>query len=295
MNKKNFYIKLIQRVKSGVRAARIPRSFSKKKNNVFSNEQHIVIQVLMQLEGKALRDMPDFLALLQDELHLARAIHFTTINKFALRIKQTYLEMIIARMVKSSDASLVAIDGTGFSLNVRSPYFCTIAGERNQFMQTNVAAEVRRRLIIAVKLRRKRRNENIDVPYLMEQSSKQLKITAFLGDKGFDSRKNHELAEKYDSKFIAPIKSRERRRIYGYQRKKLSKDFPSEIYHQRVIIESIFSAVKRRFGHELYSRKFNAQKNELLFRFIAYNSEKLVNFSAIGVYFLLGTLTNKYE
>src|SRR3989344_5749983 len=217
MNKENFYKKLIQRVKSGVRASRIPRSFSKKKNNVFSNEHHIVIQVLMQLEGKALRDMPSFLNLLQSELHLARAIHFTTINKFALRIKQTYLESIIASMVKSNESSLVAIDGTGFSLNVRSPYFCTIAGERNHFMQTNIAAEVKRRLILAVRLRR---------------------------------------------------------------------NFPSEIYHQRVIIESIFSAVKRRFGHQIYAKKFNAQKNELLFRFLAYNAEKLVNLSAIEVYFL---------
>ena len=281
MRSDNLYKKLIQRVKSGVRAARIPRSFSKKKNNVFSNEQHIVIQVLMQLEGKALKDMPDFLVLLKDELHLARAIHFTTINKFALRVKQTFLENIIARMVKSNEASLVAIDGTGFSLHARSPYFCTIAAERNQLMQTNVAAEVRRRLILAVRLRRKKRNENIDVSYLMEQSSKQLPITAFLADKAYDSRKNHEMAEEYNSRFIAPIKKRERSRIYGLHRKKLAKNFPSEIYYQRVIIESIFSAVKRRFGHELYARKFNAQKNELLFRFMAYNAEKLIKLEII--------------
>ena len=289
MNKENFYIKLIQRVKSGVRAARIPRSFSKKNNNVFSNEQHIVIQVLMQLEGKALRDMPDFLALLKDELHLARAIHFTTINKFALRVKQTYLEQIIANMVKSNESSLAAIDGTGFSLNVRSPYFCTIAGERNRFMQTNVCAEVRRRLIVAVKLRRKKRNENIDVKHLIQEASKQLKITSFLGDKGFDSERNHEIAEKHGAKFIAPLRKRSVKKylIRGVHRKQML-NFPSQIYHQRVIVESIFSAVKRRFGHALYSRKFNTQKNELLFRFMAYNAEKLVNLCIIEVYFLLG-------
>lgn len=284
----DFYKKLIQRVKSGVRAARIPRSFSKKKNNVFSNEQHIVIQVLMQLEGKKHRDMPSFLELLQNELRLARAIHFTTINKFALRIRQTYLETIIARMVRSNEETLVAIDGTGFSLNSRSPYFCTIAGERNRFMQTNAAAEVRRRLIVAVRLRRKQRNENIDVPYLMRESSKQLKITAFLGDKAYDSRKNHELAEKYGSEFIAPIKNRERSRIYGHQRKKLARKFPWETYHQRSIIESIFSAIKRKFGHTIYARRFNTQKNELLFRIIAYNSEIMVNNSCRIIYFLLG-------
>ena len=284
----DFYKKLIERVKNTVKAARIPKSFSKKKNNVFSNEQHIVIQVLMQLEGKRLRDMPSFLELLQDEMHLARAIHFTTINKFALRIKQTYLELIITRMVKSNEASLVAIDGTGFSLNARSPYFCTIAGERNQFMQTNVAAEVKRRLILAVRLRRKRRNENIDVPYLIKQSSNQLKITAFLADKAYDSEKNHLRVKKYGSKFIAPLKKKttQYHRIRGLNRKRLFKYFPSEIYKQRVIIESIFSAVKRRFSHVLLARKFTSQKNELLFRFMAYNAEKLVNICIIDVYFL---------
>ena len=288
MNKENFYIKLIQRVKSGVRASRIPKSFSKKKNNVFSNEQHIVIQVLMQLEGKRLRDMPSFLDLLQSELHLPRAIHFTTINKFGHRIKQTWLELFIARMVVGSKASLVAIDGTGFSLHHRSPYFCTIAGERNRFMQTVVAAEVKQRLIIAARLRRKKRNETIDVSYLMKQAAKQLTLSAFLADKGFDSEKNHVLAEKYRAKFIAPlkIKTKQYHRIRGIHRKKLFRNFPKETYNQRVIIESIFSAIKRRFGDTIYAKKFNAQKNELLFKIIAYNAEKLVNHCILQVYFL---------
>jgi len=267
MNKENFYIKLIQRVKSGVRASRIPKSFSKKKNNVFSNEQHIVIQVLMQLEGKRLRDMPSFLDLLQSELHLPRAIHFTTINKFGHRIKQTWLELFIARMVVSSKASLVAIDGTGFSLHHRSPYFCTIAGERNRFMQTVVAAEVKQRLIIAARLRRKKRNE-----------------------------KNHVLAEKYRAKFIAPlkIKTKQYHRIRGIHRKKLFRNFPKETYNQRVIIESIFSAIKRRFGDTIYAKKFNAQKNELLFKIIAYNAEKLVNRCILQVYFLQSLNYNNF-
>jgi hypothetical protein len=288
MKKEVFYKNLIQKVKSGVRAARIPRSFSKKKNNVFSNEQHIVIQVLMQLEKKRLRDMPKFLKLLQDELHLARAIHFTTINKFALRIKQKLLETIIAKMVKSSESSLVAIDGTGFSLKSRSPYFCTIAGERNRFMQTNVAADIRRKLIIAVKLRRKKRNENIDVPYLIKQSTKQFKVTAFLADKAYDSEKNHQIAHEYNSEMIAPVRkfATVGRRVKGKFRKRLFRNFPKEIYNKRVIIEGIFSAIKRRFGHLLYSKKFNSQKNELMFRFIAYNSEKLVNLCIVEVYFL---------
>ncbi len=35
MRKVNFYKKLIERIKSVVRAVRVPKSFSKKNNNVF--------------------------------------------------------------------------------------------------------------------------------------------------------------------------------------------------------------------------------------------------------------------
>jgi len=75
-------------------------------------------------------------------------------------------------------------------------------------------------------------------------------------------------------------------RTKGFYRKQLKRDFPSETYHQRVIVESIFSAVKRRFGCSILAKKFHTQKNELMFRFMAYNAEKLVNLSPIEVYFL---------
>ena len=128
MERLNFYKKLILRISSVVRASRIPRSFSKKNNNVFSNEQHITIQVLMQLEGKRLRNMKRFLELIYMELELPRIPHFTTINKFVLRIKSLLVEQLIAQLVKSNNSTIVAIDGTGFSLIKRSTYFSTIVG-----------------------------------------------------------------------------------------------------------------------------------------------------------------------
>jgi hypothetical protein len=69
----------------------------------------------MQFEGKRLRDSPLFLDLLQIELCLPRALHFTTIKKLRHKIKQTWLELFIARKVVTNKASSVAIDGTGFS------------------------------------------------------------------------------------------------------------------------------------------------------------------------------------
>jgi hypothetical protein len=87
MRKSNKYKKLIIRAEEVIRNSRIPKSLSKKKNNVFSNEKHIIMDVLVQKEKKHYRDMPDFLELLKKDIGLKRIPHFTTINKFVLRAK----------------------------------------------------------------------------------------------------------------------------------------------------------------------------------------------------------------
>lgn len=83
MKRKNLYKRLIAKTRSICKARKIPKSFSKKKNNVFSNTKHITIYLLKIKEKKYYQDMPDFLELLKDEIGLRRIPHFTTINKFA--------------------------------------------------------------------------------------------------------------------------------------------------------------------------------------------------------------------
>ena len=279
MKRKHFYKKLIIKIKSAVRSARIPRSFSKKNNNIFSNEQHIIFQVLMQIEKKRLRDVPAFLELMAVELALPRIPCFSTINKFSLRIKSMFIELLISKIVKSHQRTMIAIDGTGFSIIKRSTYFSTVVGEIKQFIQCVAAADLKRKLITAARLRRKRRNENIDVNYLMKSTRKQMPVDVFIGDKAFDSKKNHDRAERCGARFIAPIKNMKKQgfKIRDYRRKRLYENFPREIYNKRSLIESIFSVIKRRFGSLVYARKFNTQKNEILFRIMAYNVDRLIN------------------
>jgi transposase len=248
----------------------------------------------MQLEGKRFREMPDFLELLKRELHLKEVPHFSTINKFSLRVKSAFVETLIVKLVKSNEKRIVAIDGTGFSLIKRSVYFGTVVGEIKQFLQYVAVADVKTKLITAISLKRKKRNENIAVGELMRKTSKSGKVSVYLGDKLYDSEKNHELAKKHGAKFIAPLRKENvptyRRR--GINRKELSKNFPTEIYKKRSIIEGVFSAMKRKFGQMIYSKRFKTQKNELLFRTVAYNLDRLVNSSGLEFTFYK-TLNNK--
>jgi len=132
---------------------------------VFSNTKHITMYVLKIKEKKDYRDMPDFLELLKDEIGLKRIPHFTTINKFALRVKPIWFDALMEELLNSvytEEAVICSIDGTGLSLNSRSKYFETIVGRRNLFMQCNICYESKHKLILACRLRRKRRNESID-------------------------------------------------------------------------------------------------------------------------------------
>ncbi len=48
-------------------------------------------------------------------------------------------------------------------------------------------------------------------------------------------------------------------------------------YHQRSNVESTFNMIKMKFGDKLKSKKFVAQRNELLCKFIAHNIVVLIH------------------
>lgn len=295
MKKTNKYIKLIRITKGFLVSRKIPKSFSKKNNNFFSNPELVIIWVLMQKEEKHYRDMPDFLELLKEEIGLKKIPHFTTINKFVLRVKPFWFEELISEIVRSIKANQVicAIDGTGFSLNSRSSYFETIVGERKEFLQLTACFENSRRLITAARIRRKRRNENIEVNYLMNRTAKEANVSIYLADKLYDSEKNHELAEKYGARLITPLRKKTKQlwRMSGPKRKKLFKNFPQGIYNKRAsICENGFSIIKNKYGDLIYAKRFKSQKNELLGKILAYNIGKLIR---LYRYFLQRCLDRK--
>ncbi len=64
-----------------------------------------------------------------------------------LRMKPVWFEKLISEIIKSFDSELAAIDGTGFSLNNRSKYYCVVAGERKQ-LRRNFPREIHKKRVI---------------------------------------------------------------------------------------------------------------------------------------------------
>ncbi len=278
MKKANKYKRFISKIKSMTRSRKIPRSFSKRNNNVFSNTSYIVMSTLMIKEDMSYRELIDFVDLLKEEIGLRRLPHFTTINKFILRIKPRWFDCLIEETIKSIEIEEVicSIDGTGFSLNSRSKYYETIAGVRREFLQLNSCCENRHKMFVSWKIHRKRVHENKDFKQLARKADEQLKISHFLADKAYDSEENHRFVRyELGCEFVAPLR-RHGKKIKGFYRKQMEK-LPS-IYNKRASIsENGHSIIKNKYGDVIYGKKFRTQKNELLIKILVYNIEKVID------------------
>jgi hypothetical protein len=83
-------------------------------------------------------------------------------------------------------------------------------------------------------------------------------------DKGYDSEEIHRLIwDTLNSCSLIPPRTRKRKRISGYYRRRMVKLFDSDQYHQRNKVETVFSVVKRKFGESLKARKYRLQVKEI--------------------------------
>jgi hypothetical protein len=73
-------------------------------------------------------------------------------------------------------------------------------------------------------------------------------------DKGYDSEKIHELIQDtLNSCSFIPVGNRQCKRISGYYRRRIAQSFDEVKYHQRNLVETVFSVMKRKFGESLKS------------------------------------------
>ena len=56
-------------------------------------------------------------------------------------------------------------------------------------------------------------------------------------------------------------------------------EFHKKVYHQRSKVETVFFVIKRKYGSFILSKSFESQKEELIFRLIAYNIDRKMIFS----------------
>lgn len=95
---------------------------------------------------------------------------------------------------------------------------------------------------------------------LLLQCHRNRKSKYYVMDKEYDSEKIYELTRnKLGSKAMMPLRQRERKMSKGSYRRKMKHAFDKELYHQRNLVETMFSVLKRKYGESLCARNYRNQ------------------------------------
>ena len=215
---------------------------------------------------------------LMEMLKLDRLPCKSTINNYALMFTLSFLSNFNKKLIEAWVKKPIdlLLDSSGIRLVGRSIWFCIRTKKKilkKDCDKIHLAVSLCSLLIANFKISNIKRN---DSPFL----KKLLKPFRFLGllitDKGYSGKKNAEYVAKKKGAFFSPFKSNVDGKGLSYWSNlfKLWKIFPSlceGIYNQRSKIEAVFSALKNRYGDQLYSKRWFMRRREMAMRFIAYN------------------------
>jgi len=145
-----------------------------------------------------------------------------------------------------------------------------------QWLKWLVAADGRRQLILAQLAKRGPTNDSATLRPLVAMGQYVGGIETVLADGEFDSERNHRfIRDVVGAESIIPA----RRGKAGWRkqgiRAEMAADFPVERYGQRSLVESIFSAVKRKRSARAPGRSLETQRLQALILGIAYDVYRL--------------------
>jgi len=273
-------------------AKKLPKYFSKFSNHIYNNHQKIVIIVLMQKLKMTSREIIEWLKANEHTrltIGLLKVPVHTTVLRFLKRVRNLISELFNIRQALS-----VAVDATGFEIEQKSYYYRTAwNSDRKQktrrYIKLSIAVDTDNQLILAHKIRRGPRNDNIDFRRLLRE----IKTKYVMADKGYSSKKNRDFVF-YNLKAMPIIPRKKNERAYKVMNGSRKLEFDDKLYHQRSKVETVFSVIKRKYGSVLRCKKFATQRVEIICKLIAYNLDrkiKILNFYFGGLH---QSLRNKF-
>ena len=169
-------------------------------------------------------------------------------------------------------AYIVALDGTGMSRPLPSPYYYRRIDKPYPIdipLKLSFAIDTRTKKVLSLRLRAKKAHDIRDVKYLVKRlPTKPKKIVA---DKGYDAYWLRLFCKKLGISTCIPLRQWSKSKHNNFARRNAEQSYHKKTYGRREMVESVFGAVKRKFGASVSSVKFSAQRAEMYCRAIAHN------------------------
>jgi hypothetical protein len=261
---------------AGVSLPEYAHRFAPKKYRLSQLAACVLLRVYLRQDWRGIEGILMVSAPLREAIGLKQVPDHTTLNRFARRfmtpesIKRMLAQVLRVVGLKSDG---VGVDSTGFDTHVQSSYFRTRSGKaRRRYVKLSLAVSLSPLLVVGVASGWGPSNDKDHFLEMMEPVHEKLKIHTLLGDAGYDAEWIHRWCrdERQIESLIPPAVHRKDGAAGGLWRSKMVEGLPPK-YHLRWRVESVISAIKRRFGSQLTSRHPHALFSEILLYALAYS------------------------
>lgn len=220
----------------------------------------------------------------EERQQIAKAPNYNTINLTLNRAELTpilHQLLAISAMPLRSIESTFAIDSTGFRLNRFTEYI----GDKydtpraHKWLKLHGVCGTQTNVVCAVSMSPNNSGDSPQLEPLIRETAKVgFAIKEVVADSAYASRKNYEVIDELGGVGYIPFRAYTSGKARGslvWKRAFLffqnHQDEFLEHYHKRSNVETMFMAIKTKFGDVLKSKNEVAQMNELLCKLIAYN------------------------
>lgn len=268
----------------------LPAHRSKFSKRQFSQPQLLAVLCVMRYEDWTFREAEVRLSE-HSELRLALRLHtvpdYTTLYRFLLRLEPEDVAQAMREIVRRipgrwRSPATVAVDATGLAPGAVSSYFIRRVehfGDKprtwKHWLKWLTVVDVDRQIILAQHARQAPWNDCATLPPLLLQAHRQTPVGCVLADAEFDSERNHLFCRKFlQANSVIPATRFTSRRATGI-RAQMRDNFPRQTYGQRSLIESVFSAIKRKLSCRAPGRTIATQSRQALLLGLAFNLYRL--------------------
>ena len=282
------------RIALQVSRAVLPRYRSRFSKHQFTQPQLLAILCLMRYEDWTFREAEVRLGEhreLRQSLGLTSVPDFTTLYRFLQRLDDQIIDRAVGETVRRLRGSLrrgrkrarVAVDATGLAQGAVSTFFVRRMHHHGQkplpwrhWLKWVVVADLDQKFLLSQMARRGPWNDCANLPAVVETASQETRIGLVLADAEFDSERNHTyIRKKLGAQSVIPAKRGKKTwRVRGV-RAEMRRAFPSRLYRHRSLIESVFSAVKRKLSARAPGRSLHMQMRQALLLGLSFNLYRL--------------------
>ena len=223
-----------------------------------------------------------------EEGHISRAPRYNTLfDAFA----NPALTPILTKLIEQSASPLAtvetsfAVDSTGFGTTVYRRWYDAKYGREmaeSTWIKAHAMIGTTTNVVTSVTITDSSGADSPQLPELVERTGERFKMAEVSADKAYLGHQNLAVIESSGAVPYIPFKSNSQgegsaawRRMWGLFMYR-QPEFLAH-YHKRSNVETTFSAIKRKYGGSVRSKKYVAQVNEVLCKILCHNLSCLIH------------------